>query len=87
LRKYTNNGTHIYRLRNNLFIRTTCFDPNGSSSGVYSYTSLIIELQRNILVFTYTRHTLSLSLVLLLHLLGMSLNDKLDIASILIYAT
>jgi hypothetical protein len=27
LRKYSNNGTYIYRLRNSLFIRNTCFDP------------------------------------------------------------
>jgi hypothetical protein len=35
---------HIFnRLRNNLFNYTTCFDPNGSSSGVFSYTSFTIE--------------------------------------------
>jgi hypothetical protein len=34
LRRYTNNDTYIYCLRNNIFIRTTCFDNNGSSSGV-----------------------------------------------------
>jgi hypothetical protein len=45
LRKYINNGTYIYRLRNNLFIHATCFDPNGSSSGASSYTSPAIELQ------------------------------------------
>jgi hypothetical protein len=53
--KYTNDGTYIYRLRNNVFIHTTCFDPNGSSSGgAFSYTSLVIELQRNIRTFTLT---------------------------------
>jgi hypothetical protein len=26
----------------------TCFDPNGSSSGIFSYTSFTIELQREI---------------------------------------
>jgi hypothetical protein len=48
------NGTYIYRLCNNLFIHTTCFDPNGSSSCAFSYTSLVIELQRNIRTFTLT---------------------------------
>jgi hypothetical protein len=50
----TNNGTYIYRLRNSLFIRITCFDSNGSSSGAFIYTSLAIELQRNICTFTLT---------------------------------
>jgi hypothetical protein len=45
LRKYTNNGTYIYRLRNDLFIHTTCFDLNGSSSGAFSYTSHATELR------------------------------------------
>jgi hypothetical protein len=35
---YINNGTYISRLRNTPFIHTTCFDHNGSSSGVYSHT-------------------------------------------------
>jgi hypothetical protein len=50
---------HIFnRLRNNLFNYTTCFDPNGSSSGVFSYTSFTIELQReiNIFLLTYIGH-------------------------------
>jgi hypothetical protein len=43
---------HIFnRLRNNLFNYTICFDPNGSSSGVFSYTSFTIELQREIHTF------------------------------------
>jgi hypothetical protein len=50
---------HIFNhLRNNLFNYTTCFDPNGSSSGVFSYTSFTIELQREIHAFilTYIGH-------------------------------
>jgi hypothetical protein len=50
---------HIFnRLRNNLFIYTTCFYPNGSSSGVFSYTSFTTELQREIhtFVLTYIGH-------------------------------
>jgi hypothetical protein len=43
-REGTNNGIYICRLRNNLFIHTTCFDSNGSSSGAFCYTSVIIEL-------------------------------------------
>jgi hypothetical protein len=41
-------------LRNDLFNYTTCFDPNGSSSGVFSYTSFTIELQREIRTFLLT---------------------------------
>jgi hypothetical protein len=44
LRKYANNGTYIYRLRNNIFIRTTRFDPEGLTSGAFNYISLVIEL-------------------------------------------
>jgi hypothetical protein len=46
------------RLRNSLSYYTTCFDHNGSSSGVFSYTSFTIELQRSIHTFlpTYTVH-------------------------------
>jgi hypothetical protein len=50
---------HIFKLlRNNLLNYTTCFDPNGSSSGVFSYTSFTIELQREIHTFllTYIGH-------------------------------
>jgi hypothetical protein len=50
---------HIFnRLRNNLFNYTTCFDPDGSSSGAYSYTSLTTGLQREINTFplTYISH-------------------------------
>jgi hypothetical protein len=56
-----NNGTYICRLRNNLFIHT-CFDPSGSSSGAFCYTSLATELQRNIFIitFTYIGHNRSL---------------------------
>jgi hypothetical protein len=46
------NGIYIYRLHNNLFIYTTRFDPNESSSGAFSYTSFAIELQRKIRTFT-----------------------------------
>jgi hypothetical protein len=52
---------HIFnRLRKNLFNYTTCFDPNGSSSGVFSYTSFTVELQREIHTFllTYIGHKL-----------------------------
>jgi hypothetical protein len=54
----TNNGTYIRRLRNNLFNYTTFFDPNGSSSGVFSYTFFTIELQCEIRTFplTYIGH-------------------------------
>jgi hypothetical protein len=45
---HNDNGTYIYRLRNNLFIHTTSFDPNGSSSGAFSCTSHAIRLQHNI---------------------------------------
>jgi hypothetical protein len=45
---------HIFnRLRNNLFNYTTCFDPNGSSSDVFRYTSFTIELQPEIYTFIY----------------------------------
>jgi hypothetical protein len=59
----SNNGTYIYRLRNNLFIDTTCFDSNASSSGAFGYRSLAIELQRNIRTLTLTSigHNSSLS--------------------------
>jgi hypothetical protein len=50
----TKNGTYIYHLHNNLFIQTTCFDPNGASSDAFIYTSLVIELQCNIRTFTLT---------------------------------
>jgi hypothetical protein len=50
-----NTGTYICRLRNNLLIHTTCFDPNGSSSGAFRYTLLVIGVQLNILIFTFTR--------------------------------
>jgi hypothetical protein len=45
-------------LRNSLFNYTTCFDPSGSSSGVFSYTSFTIELQCEIHTFllTYIGH-------------------------------
>jgi hypothetical protein len=47
-------------LRINLFNYTTCFDPNESSSGVSSYISFTIELQREIRTFlrvlTYIGH-------------------------------
>jgi hypothetical protein len=53
--KYTNNGTYINHLHNNLLIRTTCFDPNGSSSGVpvthhllSSYNAIFIRLHLHI---------------------------------------
>jgi hypothetical protein len=36
------------------FNYTTCFDPNGSSSGVFSYTSFTIELQREIHTYLLT---------------------------------
>jgi hypothetical protein len=43
---------HIFnRLRNNLFHYTICFDADGSSSGVLSYTSFTIELNREIRTF------------------------------------
>jgi hypothetical protein len=45
-----NNGTYIHCLLN-LFNYTTCFDPNGSSSGAFSYTSFTVELQRDIRTF------------------------------------
>jgi hypothetical protein len=46
------------RLHNNLFNYTTCFVPNGSSSGVFGYTSFTTELQRDIHTFllTYIGH-------------------------------
>jgi hypothetical protein len=70
------------------FIHTTCFDPNGSSSGAFRYTSLVIELQRNILLFTFTYigHNRSLSRSSFTPL-WMSLNDKVDIDFILLYHT
>jgi hypothetical protein len=63
LRNYTNNSLYIYRLRNTLFIHATCFDPHVSSSGVYSYTWPVIELQCNIRTSTLTNidHNRSLS--------------------------
>jgi hypothetical protein len=46
---------HIFTVYATIFfIHTTCFEPNGSSSGAFSYTSLVIELQRNIRTFTLT---------------------------------
>jgi hypothetical protein len=46
---------HIYNcLRDNIFNYTTCFDSNGSPSGVFSYTSFTIELQREIHTFLLT---------------------------------
>jgi hypothetical protein len=43
---------HIFdRLRNNILNYITCFDPNGSSSGVFSYTAFTIELQCEIHTF------------------------------------
>jgi hypothetical protein len=46
---------HIFNLlRNSLFDYTTRFDPNGSSSGVFRYTSFTIELQRKIHTFLLT---------------------------------
>jgi hypothetical protein len=43
----------LNRLRNNLFNYTTCFDPNGPSSGVFSYTSFTIELHHEIRTFLH----------------------------------
>jgi hypothetical protein len=37
---------YIFNQRNNLFSYTICLDPNGLSSGVFSYISFTIELQR-----------------------------------------
>jgi hypothetical protein len=42
----THNCTYIQTSTQQSFNYTTCFDPNGSSSGVFSYTSFTIELQR-----------------------------------------
>jgi hypothetical protein len=50
----TVNGTIFNRLRNNLFNYTTCFDPDGSSSGVFSYALFTIELQREVRTFILT---------------------------------
>jgi hypothetical protein len=50
---------HIFNgLRNNLLNYATYFDPNGASSGVFSYTSFTIALQREIHAFllTYIGH-------------------------------
>jgi hypothetical protein len=50
---------HIFdHLRNNLFNYTTCFHPNGSCSGVFSYILFTIELQRESHTFllTYIGH-------------------------------
>jgi hypothetical protein len=46
----TNNDTNIQQSTQQyfLFIYTICFDHNGSSSGVFSYTLFTIELQRQI---------------------------------------
>jgi hypothetical protein len=48
----------VSRQRNSIFNYTTCFDPNGSSSGIFGYTLFTIELQREIHTFllTYTGH-------------------------------
>jgi hypothetical protein len=43
---------HLFTVYATIFIRTICFEPYGSSSGAFSYTSLVIELQNNILIFT-----------------------------------
>jgi hypothetical protein len=50
--------TYIQASTDYLFNYTTCFDPNGSSSDVFSYTSFTIELQREIHTFllTYIGH-------------------------------
>jgi hypothetical protein len=63
---YTNNGTYICRPRNNLLIHTTRFDSNGSSSGDFHYTLLVIELRGNIIIctITYIDHNPSLSFFL-----------------------
>jgi hypothetical protein len=36
---------HVYRLGNKLYYYTTCFGPNGPSSGVSIYTLSTVELQ------------------------------------------
>jgi hypothetical protein len=77
--KYTYNGTYIYRLSNNLFIRTTCFNLNGSSSGAFSYTSLVIELQRNIRTFTHTYKVIISLFRPSVTILGMSLSGKVKL--------
>jgi hypothetical protein len=54
-----NNATYIQpSTQKNLFDYTTCFDSNGSSSGIFSYTLFTIELQREIRTFllTYIGH-------------------------------
>jgi hypothetical protein len=43
---------HIFTVYATIFLfRTTCFDPNGPSSGASCYTLFVIELQRNVLTF------------------------------------
>jgi hypothetical protein len=73
---------HIFNhLRNDLFNYTTFFEPNGSSSGVFSYISFTIELQHEIRTYllTYIGHKGLHSLVFytLLGDINLSTNLKL----------